>query len=269
MITNAIFGHPYGRMGNQLFQLALLFALNRRHSYEYFLRHDGEPLWDCFDLDVPAEGPECVHRFDEVHGSCNFDPRVFEQPDGTSYHGYFQSYRYLEDCRSELMRFLRFRFKYRAACEAVLFACRRRYGLPLVSMHVRRDDYLRPGNIDRFGDLAAEGYYDQAIEAIGHDVVYLVFSDDVHWCRETFDLERVEFVELDHCTSLCLMTRCDVNVIANSSYSWWGAYLNPSAEVYAPSRWFGPATPAPNHVQNDIVPPSWRTIPAFGDQSPD
>ncbi|MCU1359900.1 MAG: Alpha,2-fucosyltransferase, partial [Ilumatobacteraceae bacterium] len=49
----------------------------------------------------------------------------------------------------------------------------------------------------------------------------------------------------------------------NSSFSWWGAYLNPQAEVYAPSRWFGPEMPAPNDRQDDIVPPSWRQVPVY------
>jgi hypothetical protein len=265
MNTNAIFGHPWGRLGNQIFQVALLFAISQRLGHDFYLRHDGEPLWDCFDLDIPAGGPDCTHRFDEVNGSCNYDPGVFEQPDGTSYYGYFQSYRYVEDYKPALVQFLRFRFKYRALSEAVLFACRRRYRAPLVSLHVRRDDYLNPGNIERFGDLAAEGYYDRVVKEIGDDVTYLVFSDDLDWCRRSLQLERMEFVGLDHCTSLCLMTRCDVNVVANSSFSWWGAYLNPNGDVYAPSRWFGPATPPPNEVQNDIVPPAWRTIPCFGD----
>lgn len=265
MITQANFSEYFGRLGNQLFQVGLLFAIAQDRGHDFYLPHNGETLWECFDLDVPAEGPECIHRFDEVNGSCNYDSRVFEQPDGTSYHGYFQSYRYLEDCKPSLARFLRFKFKYRALCEATLIALRRRYRLPLVSLHVRRDDFLSPGNIERFGDLVSEGYYDRVVEAIGDDVTYLVFSDDLPWCRQSLQLERVKFVELDHCTSLCLMTRCDANVVANSSFSWWGAYLNPSGEVYAPSRWFGAATPPPNDVQNDIVPPTWRTIPVFGD----
>jgi len=266
MNTNAIFGWPWGRMGNQLFQLALLFSLSERLGHGFYLPHNGEPIWDCFDLDVLADGPECSHRFDEVNGSCNYDPGVFKQPPGTSYHGYFQSYRYFDECRAELLRFLRFRFQYRALCETVLFDLRRRYGLPLASIHIRRDDYLSASNVERFGDLASEGYYDRAAEALGDGVLYLVFSDDIAWCRRSLDLEPVEFVSLDHCTSLCLMTRCDVNVIANSSFSWWGAYMNANSDVYAPSRWFGPSTPAPNDVQRDILPPAWRKIPAFGDR---
>jgi hypothetical protein len=269
MITNAMFGEGWGRLGNQLFQVGLLFAISQRHGYDFYLPHDGETVWECFDLEVPAAGPEGTHRFDEVNGSCNYDPRVFEQPDGTSYYGYFQSYRYLEGCETSFARFLRFKFDYRARSEAMLFAYRRRYRRPLVSLHVRRIDYVVPDAENAWGNLASDGYYEQAVRAIGDDVTYLVFSDDLEWCRRYFDLECVEFVDIDHCTSLCLMTGCDVNVVANSTYSWWGAYLNPTGEVYAPSRWFGPAMPSPNDRQDDIVPPAWRTIPTFAGDAND
>jgi hypothetical protein len=196
-----------------------------------------------------------------VNGSCNFDPGVLEMPDGTSYHGYFQSYRYLEECRQALVQYLRFSVNHRARAEAMLFAYRRRFKGPLVSLHVRRGDYVQPGFEDVWGNLAADGYYERAMTAIGSDVTYLVFSDDLAWCRQHFKLEPMEFVDTDHCTSLFLMTRCDVNIVANSTFSWWGGYLNPTAEVYAPERWFGPAMSPPNDRQDDIVPPYWRTIP--------
>lgn len=263
MITNATFAQRLGRLGNQLFQVGMLFAVSRRCGYDFYLPHDGEALWDCFDLEVAASGPECVHRFEEVNGPCNYDPRVFEQPDGTSYHGFFQSYRYLEGCRDELVEFLRFKQGVRARSEAMLFAHRRRHRRPLVSVHVRRGDYLTPAN-ERFGNLAADGYYDRVVEAIGDDVTYLVFSDDLAWCRRSLGLDRAVFVDVGHCASLCLMTGCDVNVVANSSFSWWGAYLNPAGEAYAPSPWFAPGMPPPNDRQGDIVPPAWRTIPVYG-----
>jgi hypothetical protein len=242
-----------------------LFAIRQRRGHDFYLPRNGESVWGCFDLDIPAEGPECTHTFQEVNGSCNYDPRVFEQPDGTSHDGYFQSYRYLEDCTESLVQFLRFNVSHRARSEAALLAYRRRYGRPLVSLHVRRSDYVNPDAEDAWGNLATDGYYERAVEAIGDDVTYLVFSDDLAWCRRFFELECVEFVDYDHFASLCIMTGCDVNVVANSTFSWWGAYLNPKADVYAPSRWWRAASP-PNERQDDIVPPTWRTIPTFGAQ---
>lgn len=265
MITNGTFGEAHGRLGNQLFQLGLLFAIRERRGHAFYLPHAGESLWGCFDLDVADAGPECGHTFHETNGSCNYDPRAFEQPDGTSFHGYFQSYCYLEGHRGALIRFLRFSAAARAGSEALLYAYRRRHGKPLASIHVRRGDYVNPGSEDAWGNLASDGYYARAVAAVGDDVAYLVLSDDIGWCRANLGLERAEFVEADHGTSLALMAGCDVNIIANSTYSWWGAYLNPSADVYAPSRWFGPAMAPPNDRQDDIVLPSWRRIPVFGE----
>jgi hypothetical protein len=264
MITNGIFAERTGRLGNQLFQLGLLFAVHELRGHEFYLPHNGESLWDCFELDVPADGPDCGHVFHEVNGSCNYDPGVWQQPDGTSYHGYFQSYRYVDGCQDALRRLLRFKFDHRARGHALLFAYRRRHRRPLVSLHVRRGDYVSTGFGDLWGDLAADGYYERTVAAIGDDVTYLVFSDDLPWCRGRFEFEHVEFVHADHCTSLSMMTGCDVNVVANSTYSWWGAFLNPNAVAYAPSRWFGPAMGPPNDRQ-DIVPPAWRTVQVFGD----
>jgi hypothetical protein len=265
MITTSSFSQRLGKLGNQIFQVGVLFAIEQRRGHQYFLTRDGEDLWECFDLDVPRTGPGCTSHFGEVNGSCNYDLRVFEQPDGTLFHGYFQCYRYFEGCEQELRRFLRFRLEHRARSEATLFALRRRYRRPLVSVHVRRGDYVSTGNGDHWGDLARDGYYERAVAAIGSDVTYLVFSDDLPWCRESLGIEDAHYVDLDAYASLCMMTGCDINVIANSTFSWWGAYLNQHADVYAPSRWYGPAMTPPNDVQNDILLPSWRKIPVYGD----
>ena len=261
MNTCGTFGTHHGRLGNQIFQMALLHAVRERHGYDFYLPPHGEALWECFDLDIPCAGPEPTHEFHEEHGSCNYDPRVFDQPDATAYRGYFQSYRYLEDCKSSLVRSLRFKSDHRARSEAMLYAYRRRYRRPLVSLHVRRTEYLL--SEDKWGNLAKDGYYERAMALVGDDVTYLVFSDDLEWCRNYFDIEVVEFPEVDDYTTLCLMTGCDVNIIANSSFSWWGAYLNPNTEVIAPRRWWRALEP-PNDRQDDIVPPGWRTIPTFG-----
>jgi hypothetical protein len=262
MNTADPFDDQWGKLGNQLFQLGLLYALRQSRGHEFYLPRDGQIVWGGFDLEVPAIGPPCPYRFEESHGSCNFDPDVFEQPDGTAFRGYFQSYRYMDDCRRELRQWLRFRFPYRALSEAVLYAYRRRYGRPLAAVHVRRGDYLVPQTEPEWGNLARDGYYERAAQMIGRDVTYVVFSDDLDWCRDSLALDPMVFADFDHYTCLCLMAGCDVNVVANSSFSWWGAYLNPGSEVYAPSRWWRDM-PAPNDRQDDIVPPGWQTVPTF------
>lgn len=259
-MNTARFSEGYGRLGNQLFQVGLLFAIEQHRGHRFYLPHHGEGLWSCFDLDVPSKGPDCRHGYAEAEGTCTFDPWVFHQPRGTRFEGYFQSDLYLEDCKPALVRWLRFRAEHEARCEALLDAYQRRFASPLVSLHVRRGDYVL--DEARWGDLAADGYYDRAVEAIGTDAAYLVFSDDLPWCRLNLKLERAEFVDADPYVSLCLMTRCDLNVIANSSFSWWGAYLNPNDQVYAPNRWFEPAM---RYAHLDILPPHWRTISVYGE----
>src|SRR5436190_9917712 len=269
MITVAVFGEEWGKLGNQLFLVSLLFAVDHRLGYGFYLPRNGESLWDCFDLDVPDRGPLCPHLYQEPYGSCNYDPLVFEQPDATRYRGYFQSYRYFEDCREALATFLRFEARHRALAEATLFAWRRRYRRPLVSVHVRRGDYVKAGFEEVWGNLVADGYYERAVEAIGDDVTYMVFSDDLEWCRQHLPVERALLADFDHFTTLCLMTGCDINVVPNSSFSWCGAFLNPLSEAYATSRCCGPKMAPPNDRQDDIVPPSWHTIPVFDDHPAD
>jgi hypothetical protein len=261
--TIGSFGARYGRLGNQVFQLGLLFAIRQHLGRDFYLPRDEEELWECFDLDVADSGPPCPHKFQEVNGSCNYDARVFEQPDGTRFHGYYQSYRYLDGCEEALRRFLRFHVRHRARAEALRFVYERRHRRPLVSVHVRRGDYVRPESEAAWGNLATDGYYERAVERIGHDVTYLVFSDDLDWCRRSLGIPDAQFADYDTATSLCLMSRCDVNIVANSTFSWWAAYLNPTGEIYAPSRWFGPGMEPPNDRQDDILPATWRTIPTF------
>ena len=262
------FDDQWGRLGNQLFQLGLLVAIRQRRGHDFYLPHDRASLWGGFELEVAAGGPPWSHRFIESGGSCNFDPAVFEQPDGTAFEGYFQSYRYLDGCGDELRRLLRFRFEYRARAEAARYAYRRRYRRPMVAVNVRRGDYLVPHMEPRWGNLARDGYYQRVAATLGDDVVYLVFSDDLDWCRHNLVLEPAEFADFDPFTSLVLMAGCEVNVVANSSFSWWGAYLNPTSEVYAPTPWWRDMEP-PNDRQDDIVPPRWRTVAAYGTAAPE
>ena len=126
-----------------------------------------------------------------------------------------------------------------------------------VSLHVRRGDYV---NIqDRHPVLPIE-YYEKARDELGRFRPYLVFSDDIQWCKEHFKGTNFIFIEGNtDIVDLYLMSMCQDNIIANSSFSWWGAYLNQTEDkkVIAPKTWFGI-----NKQLNtkDLIPSNWITI---------
>jgi len=123
---------------------------------------------------------------------------------------------------------------------------------------VRRGDYLN--NKDHHPVLPIS-YYQKAIGAFS-DAQFVVFSDDISWCKSHFDFsDTLLFIEdNDEVTDLYLMSLMKHHIIANSSFSWWGAWLcqNPDKVVIAPQLWFGPA--AVDHDTKDLIPEVWNVI---------
>ncbi len=108
---------------------------------------------------------------------------------------------------------------------------------PYVSIHVRRGDYV---NNPFYVDLMETNYYKKAMSLFPEDK-FLVFSDDIEWCKEQAIFKGCIFSERnDEVTDLNRMASCKHNIIANSSFSWWAAWLNPNTEkkVVAPREWF-------------------------------
>ena len=131
-----------------------------------------------------------------------------------------------------------------------------------VSLHVRRDDYLSTTYAQGFGGICTTKYYRKAIAYIKENTEQpklFVFSDDINWCRENLDLADATFVDCNHgdesWQDMYLMSCCKHNIIANSTFSWWGAWLNahPEKIVVAPDRWW-------NGLKDDVVPDEWVRI---------
>lgn len=128
----------------------------------------------------------------------------------------------------------------------------------ITSIHVRRGDYVNHPNHHPTQDL---NYYNLAVELLDNDTDYFyIFSDDIDWCKENFKGGKYVFIEdnLDY-IDLLIMGKCRNNIIANSSFSWWGAWLNCNSDkkVVAPKKWFGKAI---NHNTEDLIPQSWIKI---------
>jgi hypothetical protein len=139
-----------------------------------------------------------------------------------------------------------------------------------LSLHVRRGDYATSASINQFHGLLDASYYAEAIRHVqerASDPKLFVFSDDLDWCREALAPLQVPltFVDVnrggDSWQDLFLMAACRHAIIANSSFSWWGAWLGDGAAsdnriVIAPRRWFSGA-----EVDiSDRFPPGWTVL---------
>jgi hypothetical protein len=103
-------------------------------------------------------------------------------------------------------------------------------------------------------------YYQDAIDCIGDYDNLFVFSDDVKWCSNNLKFNNMVFMDgFDDIEDLFIMSTCKHNIIANSSFSWWGAWLNnnPDKKVVAPANWFGQQA---NLNKSDIIPEKWIKI---------
>jgi hypothetical protein len=123
-----------------------------------------------------------------------------------------------------------------------------------VSLHVRRGDYLLSKNA-AFPEIYNCGYYDTALNMFDHDLV-LVFSDDIEWCKEYFkNISNIYFISENTYLDLYIMSMCKNNIIANSTFSWWGAWLNknPDKKVISPHGGFG-------HQPLSLIPEEWIKV---------
>jgi hypothetical protein len=126
-----------------------------------------------------------------------------------------------------------------------------------VSLHIRRTDYV---NQQHNHPVLPIEYYQKALDIIGEYENILVFSDDIEWCKNHLYFNNMVFIENnDEIIDLFLMSTCKNNIIANSSFSWWGAWLNKNLnkKVISPNTWFGSSL---NLNTSDIIPNNWIKI---------
>jgi hypothetical protein len=189
-----------------------------------------------------------------------FDAAVAELEAPVYLDGYWQSERYFSDIAGVLRR----EFtpvapldKENAALAASIDA------VNAVSLHVRRGDYVSDPITNRFHGICPPDYYRRAVDYIVSRVEaphLFVFSDDQQWPRANLRFSvPMTFVDANPpergYRDMQLMARCRHHIVANSSFSWWGAWLNPSRDksVIAPRQWFSAAD---NDTQ-DLIPPNW------------
>jgi hypothetical protein len=125
-----------------------------------------------------------------------------------------------------------------------------------VSIHVRFGDYKKNPHIH---PIVSKEYLDKALSIAGEYDHLFLFGDDKKWIQENYNGENITLVQEEDYLDLWIMSICKINIISNSTFSWWSAFLNknPNKKVFAPSIWFGPSGPN----SKDLYEPYWDLIP--------
>jgi glycosyltransferase involved in cell wall biosynthesis len=240
-----------GGLGNMMFQLAAAYALARKYNQTLLLNPNHVGTLHK----APMDYKDSVFRNIKMHSrpldfyqiseeSFSYKP-LESVNENIALNGYFQSYKYFKDCQKEIR-------------DLYSFEVESKYDIKKkVSMHIRRGNYTQ---LSEHHHNLSINYYLSAMEQFP-EYDFLVFSDDIKWCKEQFLGSRYTFVEeTTDIEDLYLMSQCEHNIIANSTFSWWGAFLNknPHKTVVYPDKWFGPVYNSWD--TKDLFPEDWICV---------
>lgn len=269
-----------GGLGNQMFQYALYLALKHKKKnikldlslYLILKMHNGYELGKCFKVDDFREYSNSCYLF-FIRLILKYKPKWLLFQDRLKYdekvfatnciylNGYWQSEKYFSNIENEV----RETFKFNVESKEVLLLSSEMRVKNSISLHLRRGDYC---DNKIYNGTCDKAYYINAIELITsklsnlEDIIFYIFSDDKKYAAEFVKDLNFTFLIVDFNVSensyldMFLMSRCKHNIIANSSFSWWGAWLNENPEkiVISPSRWFSVGS---EESYKDIVPVKW------------
>lgn len=276
----------YGGLGNQMFQYALGLSLSQKHHHPFtidysYLKEANQSGRDfrlfSFKIQADEATPTEILRYTNtmqkvidklrasnrkkrvVEKTFTFDPTVLEKKEGY-FDGHWQSAKYFESVEGLVRK--EFTLKQPLGEKASVFASHI-VSLPnAVSVHIRRGDYVSIGKVAAVHGTTPISYYEKALRAILEkfpDAHFFISSDDIEWAKKHFPQHHsVTFVsspDIPDYEEMALMILCKHNIIANSTFSWWGAWLNTHKEkvVIAPKRWFLDES----KDTRDLIPSSW------------
>lgn len=256
-----------GRIGNHLFQIATGVSYAKKHNMDYrVVCHDGYKLAEpdnCYIKDYVKQFQSNILRKVSIvvgrpsHDCYYYYEKEYEYNEipcikvrDILIYGAFQSEKYFD---KELVRSL---FSVTPEIENYIMS---RYGdilnQEITVINVRRGDYcLQPHKYM----VCSMSYYNKAIDFIGRDKKFLIISDDIEWCKLNFKGDNFYFIDDEEpIIDLYLQTYCTNNIISNSSFSWWGAWLNPNPSkiIVYPDPWFGRFYK--DNSTKDLIPQEW------------
>ena len=281
-----------GRLGNQMFQYASVRGIAANIGTNWVIppedvdRFDNYGLFDCFKLTHCKDKNKGETSFDTLtYRDMHFNEKIFNYDEGDiNLSGNFQSERYFENISDELQDDFSFIEGYLDPCQEYIDSVGGRDNV--IFLHVRRGSPNLTGRrgekwsyqqVQQYHPLCKKEYYLEALKEFPEDKKVVVVSDTIDWCKEQDWLKGDRFLFSDSSydtfgdgasipyVDLCLMTFCSCDIIANSSLSWWGAWLqNDAGKIVVPDPWFGPAYA--HYNMKDLIPERW--VKLHNDPSP-
>jgi hypothetical protein len=259
--------------GSQMMQYASLLAISEKTGLnilfidEYIKQRWGFPLNQPFKNTINTLPISDINNIDiyDINIDINqpVDERLFHLNPNQNYNiiGLFNTYDIFHPIQEKIIELFTFKDEIKNFCLNYISNIKQEDEI-LISIHFRRGDYLQFSSLN----LSLE-YYKEAVNTINSffpnkKVKYLIFSNEIEWVKENFKLDNCVYVEnLDRFKDMCLMTLCNHNIIANSTFSWWGAYLNQNLnkKVICPYNYLD--VPQINHLINGkYFPKDWISI---------
>ena len=191
----------------------------------------------------------------EKNTNC-YDKKIFNLSGDVFLDGYWQTEKYFCNISDIIRKDFSFKESFLCAKREVLDDIKNTNS---VFVHFRRGDYVSDQRTNKFHGVCDMEYYKKSIEyflRLGNNFKFFIFSDDIDWVKENFKIDNCFFVsnkKLRDFEELFLMSKCKHAIIANSSFSWWGAWLNDGKDkiVIAPKKWNN------SDCYNEIVPDRW------------
>ena len=270
-----------GRLGNQMFQYATLRGIAAKNSYDWCIppenySHDSNyGLFETFELvNLKAKNIGFIDGKTICEKNHSFDSEIFEKcPDNINLHGYFQTEKYFSHIKDQILQDFIFKKEYLDPCIELIDSL----DSSPIFLHIRRSDAI---GREEYHPILRLDYFEESLKNWSDDTPVFVFTDDIEWCKqkEFFKQDRFLFNESNQRyqyktidglgkpqntllpqVDLCLMSLCSGAIIANSSFSWWGAWMQNNRGTIIcpdPKNWFGHKL---SHLDTcDIIPNGWK-----------
>lgn len=242
-----------GRLGNQLFEISSILGISSDNKHEAFFPH-----WKYSTffknplnyLDISYE--KTISEYEYINSNYTIEPGNY------NLHGFFQSEKYFKKIEDDIRYFFSLKDEYQNIVDS--------YDMSnTCSLHIRRTDYVKSSTHGVLSDIETLiKYINNGLKSIydcNETPRLIVFSDDIDWCKSNLKFKNIEFIEGNNeIIDLFIMSKCENHIISNSTFSWWGAWLNvnKNKKIVAPTPWLlNDDYPL---ISDNIIPDDWIKI---------